>query len=123
MPNLDSTRDVLYALSDLWFRLKNLLEVNFGIHDAVLHFAAGVILQFVFVLLLGLRLSSVRPWMAVCVIQCLNEASDLYWSGLKEGPISESVLDTALTLFFPSVLLIIAKSRSVISGGRRASAG
>lgn len=114
MPNLDSPRDVIYALADRWFSLKIMLEIDLGLNDLVLHIGTGLILQVVCAAALGLPLKSIYPWALVLTMQLINEAADLHFGGMiGEGGIGASALDTGLTMFLPTVLIIYSRMRTV----------
>lgn len=122
MPALDSTRDFVYWLADLWFGLKNLFEARLGLDDAALHLVAGPILYLSIVAPLRLRLASIAAWLVVLSVQLANEASDLYWSALKgDHGVAASTLDTAATMVIPTILLLSVRSRPGLWARLRAS--
>ena len=118
MPNLDSPRDVIYVLADIWFSLKTALEVGWGTSDATLHVVGGLALQIACAFLLRLSVSSMWPWILVLLVQLVNEAADLHWGGISgDGSLGASTIDTALTMLLPTALLLFARARRNASKG------
>jgi len=112
VPNLDSTRDVVYFLADRWYAVKDTLEITAGIDDMSLHVVGGVVLQVSIAALFRVSLTSILPWLVVLNVQVLNEAADLYWSGLKgDQSLLASTIDTVATILLPTVVLLLARRR------------
>ena len=110
MPNLDSLQDVVWAITGVWFWLKTSLELGIGVDDNVLHLVGGVVLQLVFCALFRLPLASWWPWLAVCVLELLNEANDIYWAVIAgDATVRASVVDFAMTMTLPTVLVLAAR--------------
>jgi hypothetical protein len=78
-----------------------------------LHVIAGVLLQLAGVALWRVHgLASLRPWLAVLALTLLNELHDL-WVEQWPSPamqVGEGIKDVVLTLFLPTVLLLIARA-------------
>jgi diacylglycerol kinase len=94
-----------------WFEAKTAFErsIAFG-HDA-LHVLAGVVVQLLAAALLRRSVAQWQPWLAVLVLELLNEASDLHgevWPD-RLNQWGESAKDVALTMALPTLLLLVSR--------------
>lgn len=96
-----------------WFSLKTLLERTIAFHDDALHVIVGVLLQFVAAALLRRPVSRAAPWLAVLVLELANEASDfrheLWPPPERSAQMGEGLKDILLTMFLPTVLVLVAR--------------
>lgn len=83
------------------------VERAVGIAPDVLHAFAGVLLLLLFHLLV--RRQSLRwPWFGVLILELINEALDMSRpAGAMEKDMTASLLDLFITLFLPSVLVLL----------------
>ena len=107
---------VFHALDRLgagWFNVKTAIEHSIAFHDDALHVIVGVLLQFAVAAVLRRPISGPLPWLAVLVLELINEASDLRWElwpkAERSMQIGEGVKDVLLTMLIPSLLLLIAR--------------
>lgn len=95
---------------------KNMAVTMTGLSKDALHVYVGLIVLLTTALLLRRRLSSLLPWLAVVLAATLGEAVDMrddlraigYWQWRA------SVHDFINTLFWPTVLLVLARFRQVL---------
>jgi hypothetical protein len=94
-----------------WHHLKQWLSAISGLDMDSLHVHAGVLCQIAVALLLGRRLSSRLPWLAVAAVVLANEAYDFTYEVWPDRwqQLGESVRDTWNTLLLPTVLLLVAR--------------
>ena len=95
------------------YRAKAFLEHSIAFHDDALHVIGGVLVQLAAAALLRRSLASWAPWLAVLALELLNEANDFAvetWPYV-DRPMQwgEGLKDVLLTLFLPTVLLVVAK--------------
>lgn len=99
------------VLAQQWFELKTFAEYNIVFSNDVLHVWAGVLLQLGIARLKNLSISKWSPWFAVLALEIANELSDFLferWPDLAMQA-GEGAKDVILTMFLPTVLLIVAR--------------
>ena len=93
-----------------WAEIKLFLETATGISNDATHVVLGVCAQISIALVLRIPVSRAMPWGIVLLAQIGNEALDLRddWGSipLQWG---EAAKDTILTLFLPSVILLVSR--------------
>jgi hypothetical protein len=92
-----------------WYEAKGMLTQLFGMERDHLHVHLGLAAFFFVAILLHRRERNLLyAWLAVLVLQVINEALDardwMRWTGTINW--SEPVKDTVLTLFWPSVIVL-----------------
>ena len=85
-----------------------------------LHVLAGVMLQLAAARVMRTSVADFRPWLLVLGLELANEAYDLlveHWPdpGMQWG---EGLKDVLLTMFLPTILLLVARHRSGLLAGR-----
>ena len=104
-----------------WYRAKTFVEHAIAFSDDALHVFAGVLLQVLAAAVLRRSLASWLPWLAVALLELANEAVDLWierWPDFAEQ-LGEGGKDVLLTLFLPTVLLIVARRWPRVMAGRK----
>lgn len=105
------------------YRAKALLEHSIAFHEDALHVIGGVLVQLVAAALLRRSLASWGPWLVVLALELLNEINDFAietWPDV-DRPMQwgEGVKDVLLTLFLPTLLVVVAKRWPRLLAGRR----
>lgn len=101
-------------ISDLdWYQLKLFLQHASAVDMDSLHVLLGVAVQFVVALALRVPVTRWTPWLAVILIEIVNEWNDLrveQWpdAGMQYG---EAAKDILLTLVLPTLILSVARLR------------
>lgn len=96
-----------------WYQAKLFLEHALGVSMDALHILVGFSLFLFVARLLKAPLASPRPWLAVLVLELINEAYDLYverWPSLG-SQLGEGVKDVLLTMTLPTLVLVMARWR------------
>ena len=91
-----------------WSQFKITLSEMVGVNQDALHVLLGVAIQLLVALILRRRVSGIIPWLAVLVVECLNEWADLtaeIWPN-RIDQWHESYKDLALTMAIPTILLL-----------------
>lgn len=99
------------ALAHKWFEIKTFVEHSIAFSDDVLHAWVGVLLQLGVAAATKYPISSWTPWLAVLGLEIANELSDFWferWPDLAMQT-GEAAKDVILTMFLPTVLLIVAR--------------
>jgi hypothetical protein len=94
-----------------WYQIKSLIEHASGISMDALHILIGFILFLVAARLLKTSVASPRPWLALLVLELLNEAYDLHveiWPNLGTQ-LGEGIKDISLTMALPTLLAVVAR--------------
>jgi uncharacterized membrane protein YpjA len=85
-----------------------------GASEDLLHVHVGLALFVVSGVLLRRRMHSPLPLIVVAIFAVLNEVVDYF--GEFEAQPSEPFIDIANTLFWPSVLFVIARRKLIVRG-------
>ena len=96
-----------------WYQAKLFIEHASGISMDTLHVLVGFILFVLAARLLKATFASPRPWLALLVLELINEAYDLHverWPNLG-SQLGEGFKDVLLTMAVPTILLAIARLR------------
>jgi len=96
-----------------WYQLKLFIEHASGISMDALHILVGFILFMLAARLLRTGAGSLRPWLALLLLELGNEAYDLHverWPNLG-SQLGEGAKDILLTMALPTLLLAIARWR------------
>jgi len=103
-----------------WYHAKLLIEHASGISMDALHVLVGVLLQLLFSALFRIPLKSWRPWLFLFALLLLNEAGDLWVERWPEPAMQfgEGLKDIALTMALPTLLMLTARFRPAMFGGR-----
>lgn len=104
-----------------WYRAKTFVEHAIAFSDDALHVFAGVLIQLLAAALLRRSLANWLPWLVVALLEVVNEVVDLWierWPDFAEQ-LGESGKDVLLTLFLPTVLLIVARRWPSLLSGRK----
>jgi diacylglycerol kinase len=94
-----------------WYQVKLFIEHASGIGMDALHILVGFILFLLAARLLKTDAGSFRPWLALFLMELLNEAYDLHveiWPNLG-SQLGEGAKDIALTMALPTLLLLVAR--------------
>ena len=94
-----------------WYQLKLFLQYSSGISMDSIHVIVGVAVQLLVAKLSRRSVGHFLPWIAVLMLELLNEASDLWiekWPdpGRQYG---ESAKDIVVTMFLPTLLLLVVR--------------
>jgi hypothetical protein len=103
-----------------WYQVKLFIEHASGISMDALHVLVGFILFLLAARLLKTGIASPLPWLALLMLELLNEAYDLkveLWPNLG-SQLGEGAKDILLTMALPSLMLIAARFRSHWLTGR-----
>jgi hypothetical protein len=113
------------AVSDLgWYQVKLFIEHASGISMDALHILIGFVLFLLAARLLRTGVASALPWLAVLLLELLNEVYDLHvelWPDLG-SQLGEGAKDILLTMAMPTLLLALARCWPNWLVGRRADA-
>jgi hypothetical protein len=96
-----------------WYQVKLFIEHASGISMDALHILVGFVLFLLAALLLRTGVASLRPWLALLVLELLNEGYDLrveIWPNLG-SQLGEGAKDILLTMALPTLLALLARSR------------
>jgi hypothetical protein len=96
-----------------WYQVKLFIEHTSGISMDALHILVGFILFLIAARLLRTGMASPRPWLALLVLELINEIYDLHvelWPDLG-SQFGEGAKDILLTMALPTLLLIMARFR------------
>jgi hypothetical protein len=100
------------TLAERYSAAKEELSSLTGASEDLLHLHAGLLILFATALLLKRRLRSTVPIAMVWVFALANEAVDLLSPGASASP-WEPVADIANTVFWPTLLFLLAMRRGV----------
>ncbi len=95
-------------LADRYAALKESMSLATGASEDLLHVHFGLLIFVVMAVLLGKRLHSRWPLLGVAAFAIGNEMVDIFASEWQ--PI-HSILDVANTLFWPTILFLVASRR------------
>lgn len=94
-----------------WTHLKEFVEYSTGFSRDSLHVILGVCCQLVLAAVFKVSVNRWWPWCVVLILASANEVNDLtieYWD-LPARQFGESVKDLVLTMFIPTVLVLLTK--------------
>ena len=93
-----------------WQQCKRNFESSVAFAPDALHVLGGVLVALAAALVMRKPVTSWRPWLVVFVLTCMNELVDVLLGhrGLEPG-IAESAKDLLLTMFLPTLLLVVAR--------------
>lgn len=98
-----------------WFSLKASLEHRAGVNDDGLHAIFGVVLQLALAAIFRIPVTRLTPWLALLGLELVNEWNDqLLATGTRDLLSSESMKDILLTMFLPTLLLLVARRYPVM---------
>ncbi|WP_404338342.1 hypothetical protein AB2M62_05425 [Sphingomonas sp. MMS12-HWE2-04] len=89
-----------------WQLCKAWLGTTTGLPDSTLHAVTGTLLLVVAAALFRRSLWHWRPWLAVLVLELLNETYDMLNPASGEDRLAASFHDLWLTMLIPTVLLL-----------------
>ena len=100
------------ALAHKWLEIKTFVEHSIAFSDDVLHAWVGVLLQLGVAAVTRYPISHWVPWLAVLGLEIANELSDFWYERWPDLAMQtgESAKDVLLTMFLPTVLLIVVRS-------------
>lgn len=103
-----------------WYAFKLLIEHATGWPMDTLHVMVGVLLQLGFARLLRTSLADVRPWLAVLILELVNEIYDLWFERWPSLPmqLGEGLRDVIGTMLLPTILLLLARRRPALLAPR-----
>ena len=96
-----------------WYRLKLFVSQATTLSMDALHLLAGFIGLLLVARLFERPVSDARPWLAVFVLELLNEWSDLHvelWPDVARQ-LGQGAKDIGLTMAVPTALLLLARLR------------
>lgn len=106
-----------------WLEAKTAFERSISFNDDAIHVIAGVLIQLAVAALLRRSLAAWGPWLAVLSLELLNEGNDLVseiWPGPdRAAQWGEGAKDIVLTLFLPTLLMLLARRVPLLLSGRR----
>lgn len=94
------------------YSTKIFLERALAFHNDALHVMVGVLLALMAAALARRSLADWLPWLVVLGFELANEVNDYFterWLNEVPQQFGEITKDIALTLFLPTVLLIVAR--------------
>lgn len=96
-----------------WFQVKLFIKTATAVHPDALHILLAVLALLAIAALIRRPVASLWPWLAVLVLELLNEASDMAherWPdpGHQWG---ESAKDVVVTMALPTLLMLLARWR------------
>jgi hypothetical protein len=94
-----------------WYQVKLFVEHASGISMDALHIVVGFILFLLAARLLRSGIASPLPWLALLLLELLNEAYDLrveLWPNLG-SQLGEGAKDILLTMALPTLMLMTAR--------------
>jgi hypothetical protein len=102
---------ILTRLGLEWFAVKSFIDHALAFHEDGLHVLGGVLLQLSVAALLRRSLGAWLPWLAVLVVELVNEWADLSLEIWPDRAMQwgESGRDLFLTLALPTVLLLLSR--------------
>lgn len=101
-----------------WYQVKLFIEHASGISMDALHILVGFVLFLLSAKVLKSSVASLGPWLALLVVELLNEAYDLQverWPNLG-SQLGEGVKDILLTMTLPTLLALLARWRPALLG-------
>lgn len=108
-----------------WVQFKLFTHHASGISHDAMHVIGGVVAQIALAAVFRSSLAQLWPWAAVLLVELVNEWNDLHverWPdpGQQWG---EGAKDLALTMFLPTLLLVLARWKPAIFERRVADSG
>ena len=100
---------LLASAAQRWGGDKTAIETTLGVSSDGLHAMIGVLLLLLLALVTGRRLDDWRLWLAVLVVEGLNETIDLNAPGLPEGAWGPSLHDVLVTMAAPTAILLLLR--------------
>ena len=96
-----------------WYDFKLFMSRTTSLSMDELHLLAGVVALFLFARLFRRTIADVWPWLAVLVLELINEWSDLHFEEWPEpaSQYGEAAKDIVLTMILPTLLLLVARYR------------
>jgi hypothetical protein len=94
-----------------WYEIKLFVEHASGISMDALHILVGFLLFIIAALILRRGIGSFLPWVALLMLELINEAYDLHvelWPDLV-SQIGEGAKDIMLTMTLPTLVLLLAR--------------
>ncbi len=94
-----------------WYQLKLFVSHATTLSMDALHLLGGFLALLLMARLFHRPLSDVRPWLAVLLLELLNEWRDLFverWPDVGQQ-YGESARDIVLTMLVPTLLLLVAR--------------
>jgi hypothetical protein len=115
----DAWQAVVAAMSS-WHQGKLFVEHTVAINHDALHVIIGVLAWMLIAAVMRRPLSSPFPWLWLLALILWNETVDLWteqWpdAGMQYG---EGAKDVLLTMFLPTVMMIVARTRPALFRGR-----
>lgn len=95
-----------------WYQIKEFIAHTTSVSMDALHVVIGIIGFLIAARVLRLSITDGRPWMILLAIEMLNEGNDLrveQWPELA-AQFGEGAKDVILTMFIPTLLLVVARS-------------
>ena len=103
---------ILSEIATIWGPIKQAFEKSIHLSPDAVHIHVGVGLLFFFALIFRRPLHDWRPWMAVFLVEGINEIIDLNQKfGSTENNAVESLHDLVNTLFLPTLLVLYYRYR------------
>ena len=91
--------------------LKSQLPELLGISKDALHIHLGLSIYLIVVLVFRRQLTSWVPWLALLAFEIVNEFIDIFHEGVMEFQLGDSLKDVLNTMFWPTVVLLMARWR------------
>jgi hypothetical protein len=103
--------------------LKTELSNLLGISKDALHIHLGLALYLLVALVFRRRLSSWLPWLALLAFEIVNELVDIFHvhGGVMGFELGDSLKDVINTMFWPTVVLVVARTRAAQPSGAAAT--
>lgn len=103
-----------------WAQFKVFIAHASGVSHDAMHVIAGVLAQLALAALFRSSIARIWPWALVLLAELANEWNDLHierWSavGMQWG---EMAKDVGLTMFLPTLLLMLARWRPELLGNK-----
>jgi hypothetical protein len=99
----------LQALAELWIGYKTWLVDFVGLTNDAMHVHASLLILLLSAAALRRRPDSIWCWLIVFIAELFNEYADLKGLAPGEASIRASVHDLYNTMFWPTIMLILAR--------------
>jgi hypothetical protein len=114
------TASIYKSLAPRVYDAKLFLHHASGVSMDALHVVAGVVLQLLLAFVFRSSTARWGPWIGVLALELFNEANDLQ---VEQWPVlsvqyGESAKDILLTMFLPTLLLLLGRWRPLLFARR-----
>ena len=90
---------------------KTQLSDLLGISKDALHILLGLAIYLIVVVVFRRPLANWVPWLALLAFEIVNEFMDIFHEGIMRFELGDSFKDVLNTMFWPTVVLLVARWR------------